>query len=265
MKKRIILVVIFILVVLIIFLSVPSNSEESSKHYEITAHRGFSSKYPENTMQAFIKASDEQVDWIELDVQETLDDTIVVAHDINFKRTANVSKNIWQLTYAEISKINVGHYKGVEAYAPRLEEVIVWAKSKNVHLNIELKNNGHIKKWVGSVVDLINKYNYSDMVLVSSQNYNTLKKIKEYDSNIKTVYVCRKLGSSVDYYIYADIFSMRISEITADIVEEIHRQNKKIYAWVILDREEVLKMCNYDVDNMIVNDIEMVKEALKDC
>ena len=43
------------------------------------AHRGFSGKYPENTMAAFIGAKKQGANWAELDVQQTKDGYIVVS------------------------------------------------------------------------------------------------------------------------------------------------------------------------------------------
>ena len=44
------------------------------------AHRGFSSKYPENTLLAFEKAIEVGVDGMEFDVQLTKDGEIVILH-----------------------------------------------------------------------------------------------------------------------------------------------------------------------------------------
>ena len=45
------------------------------------AHRGFSGKYPENTLLAFEKAVEAGAQGIELDVQLTKDGEIVIIHD----------------------------------------------------------------------------------------------------------------------------------------------------------------------------------------
>ena len=54
---------------------------------KIFAHRGYSGKYPENTILAFKKALDIGVGGIELDVHKTKDGKLVVIHDENIKRT----------------------------------------------------------------------------------------------------------------------------------------------------------------------------------
>lgn len=61
---------------------------------QVTAHRGASVFYPENTMVAFEGARDMGAEWIELDVQQSRDGQIIVIHDTNFKRTTGVDAKI---------------------------------------------------------------------------------------------------------------------------------------------------------------------------
>lgn len=266
MRKVLIITAAIVLIACIKFLAVPTKKITIvKKRYEVTAHRGYSEYYPENTMEAFIEANNAGADWIELDVQETKDGVVVVTHNANFKNTANVNKYVYNMTYKEVSKLNVGYYMKKEAKVPRLEDVLIWAKENKVRLNIEFKDNGHIKNLIKSTVDLINKYSYREMVIVTSQNYDFLKQVKEYDGNMKTAYVGRKLGKEIEEYVYADIFSIKKTELTPEIVREMHSYNKQVYVWTIIDVEEVKMMCEYDVDNMIANDIKLVKDALKNC
>ena len=53
------------------------------------AHRGYSGKYPENTMLAFRKAVEAGADGIELDVQLTRDGEPVIIHDELVDRTTD--------------------------------------------------------------------------------------------------------------------------------------------------------------------------------
>ena len=58
---------------------------------KIFAHRGFSGKYPENTMLAFEKAVEIGVDGIELDVHLTKDNEIVIARlEVGFHLRADL-------------------------------------------------------------------------------------------------------------------------------------------------------------------------------
>ena len=53
---------------------------------EITAHRGASGKAPENTMAAVLQAIADKADWVEIDVQESKDGVVIVAHDSDLKK-----------------------------------------------------------------------------------------------------------------------------------------------------------------------------------
>ena len=71
---------------------------------KVFAHRGFSGKYPENTMLAFKKAEEVGCYGIELDVQLTKDDEIVIMHDETIDRT---TRNCVLLTATESLKENM--------------------------------------------------------------------------------------------------------------------------------------------------------------
>ena len=69
------------------------------------AHRGFSGKYPENTLLAFSKAIEEGVDGIENDVHLTKDGVLVVMHDELVDRTTNGKGYIKDKTYEELAQL----------------------------------------------------------------------------------------------------------------------------------------------------------------
>ena len=54
---------------------------------KVFAHRGFSGKYPENTMLAYRKAIEAKADGIELDIHESSDGQLVIIHDEKLVRT----------------------------------------------------------------------------------------------------------------------------------------------------------------------------------
>lgn len=68
-------------------------------------HRGlFDENFPENTAPAFEKAI-ELGYGIEMDVQMTADNVLVVYHDNNLKRVCGVDKDIRELTYEEVKEL----------------------------------------------------------------------------------------------------------------------------------------------------------------
>ena len=233
---------------------------EHTRKMEITAHRGASIKYPENTMAAFRGAKKLGADWIELDVQQTKDKQIVVSHDTNLNRVTGVNKDIIDMNYSEIKKLDAGSFfnkkfKGEKI--PLLKEVLEFAKKNNIRLNIELKPTGKEKNFEKQVVDLIKEYNFEDRCVVTSQVYNVLKKIKKYDKDIKTVYVMSIAIGKITDAKYADAFSIKATNVTETQVSRVHNAGKEVYAWTVNKEESINKMIDMNVDNIITDNIKL--------
>ena len=106
----------------------------------IIAHRGASGYEPENTLRSFRKAIGLKSDAIELDVQLTKDNKLVVIHDETVNRTTNGKGKVKDLTLRELRKLDAG--KGEKV--PTLEEVFNLVKRK-VKIHVELKGNNIAK------------------------------------------------------------------------------------------------------------------------
>ncbi len=232
---------------------------------EITAHRGASKKYPENTMSAFVGAEKQNADWIELDVQQTKDGQIIVMHDSNLKRTTGLNKSIWKMTYEEIEELDCGSWFSKEfegEKVPLLSEVIEFAKENDLKLNIEIKPTGHEKKFEESVVDMVNEYNFKNQCVVTSQSYSSVKKVKKYDETIKTVYVMGIAYGDVTKLKAADAFSIKSYYVTDDLVSAIHADGKKIYVWTVNREVDIQRMMGYSVDNVITDNVPLAKKCI---
>ena len=109
---------------------------------KIFAHRGFSGKYPENTMLAFEKAVEIGVDGIELDVHLTKDNVLVIIHDEDIKRTCNGEGLVRDMTYEQLKKFDASAtFTGVYGFCgiPTLKEYFDLVKDTDIITNIELK------------------------------------------------------------------------------------------------------------------------------
>lgn len=233
---------------------------------EITAHRGASVKYPENTMSAFVGAKELGADWIELDVQQTKDRQIVVSHDTNLGRVTGVNKDIIDMDYSEIEKLDAGSFfnkkfKGEKI--PLLSDVLKYAKDNNIRLNIELKPTGKEVDFEKQVVDLIKEYNFENRCVITSQVYSVLENVKKVDKEIKTVYVMSIAIGNITDAKYADAFSVEASNVNESLVNRVHNEGKELYAWTVNTEESINNMIDMDVDNIITDNIELGKELVE--
>ena len=76
------------------------------------AHRGFRSRYPENTMLAFRKAVEAGCDGIEFDVHLSKDGEAVIIHDETVDRTTDGTGLVGEKTFPELKALNASLHCG---------------------------------------------------------------------------------------------------------------------------------------------------------
>lgn len=113
---------------------------------QIIAHRGSSGTHPENTLPAFAEAIRVGASAIELDVQLTKDQELIVIHDETLERTTDGKGYVGEKTLAELKKLNSGSWFDERFSAtklPTLKEVVDLLTLRNYrgYLFIELKTD----------------------------------------------------------------------------------------------------------------------------
>jgi len=73
------------------------------------AHRGYASRYPENTLEAVLAAGEAGVTQIEFDVQLTRDGIPVVLHDASLQRTTGLKRSVFATDLAELSDLEANY------------------------------------------------------------------------------------------------------------------------------------------------------------
>lgn len=157
---------------------------------KVLAHRGYSSKAPENTMAAFQLAAEAGADGFELDVHLSRDGEVVVIHDETVKRTTGKKGKVRDLTLEEIRRLDAGSWFQ-EPFAgepiPTLDEVLALAADKGLWLNIELKNNKI--RYPGleqAVLERVDHYGMAEHTILSSFNHYSLRLVRELRPGVDT-------------------------------------------------------------------------------
>ncbi|BCN29493.1 glycerophosphodiester phosphodiesterase [Anaeromicropila herbilytica] len=221
----------------------------------ITSHRGNSIKAPENTLAALDYAVRDMSDYAEIDVQETKDGVIILFHDSNLKRITGINRNIWKVNYDDIKDIDIGSWfnkKFSDQRIPTLDEVLKFCNNK-IRLNIELKPHGNEKNLEKSVVSIIEENDFVNQCVITSFNYDSLKKVKKLNPEIKTGYILSAVYGKFYDLKYADFFSIEKSFITDKVVNEAHKRDKEVFAWTINSASYMKKMAKLGVDNIITD------------
>ena len=229
-----------------------------SKHkILITAHRGSSGEAPENTMSAYLLAIDMGSHYAELDVQETSDDVLILYHDTTYNRTAGVSANVWDLSYESIREFDVGSWKN-EAYRgepiPLLIDIIDSVNGRML-LNVEIKMNGHQDGLTEHVVQVLEDKDFIDQCIVTSFDFDAIDKVKKINPKIIVGYVFSKIPNNIDVFSAdVDLLSVKNIIVTPEFVHKAHESGKEVHVWgKVDDKEEMIRLRNLKVDNIITN------------
>ncbi|MGH1540417.1 MAG: glycerophosphodiester phosphodiesterase family protein [Arenicella sp.] len=112
---------------------------------QLIAHRGYSGRYPENTLLAYQAAYAYGGRWMELDIQLTEDLIPIVHHDVSLQRMAGVDLDIRRVKAKQLKKYSAFY---PERFADefvgngftKLKHLVKWASThKDIRLFIEIK------------------------------------------------------------------------------------------------------------------------------
>jgi len=220
----------------------------------VTAHRGSSKDAPENSLSAIRRAIEDGADFAEIDVQETADGVVVLLHDTDLMRIAGVNKKIWQLPYSEIKALDAGSWFSPDfrgEHIPTLAEALELARNK-IKLNIELKFNGQNKQLVGSVVQIIRDHDFDAQCVVTSLNYDELKKVEKLNPDLKTGFIIAKSIGNM-FRVDFDFLSLAAGMVNADVVAAARKRKMGVHVWTVNRPDGMSYFINLGVDNIITD------------
>jgi len=240
------------------------NIKNTKYNVDITAHRGASKQAPENTLAALKLAIDQGADYAEIDVKLTKDGHVILLHDSTLKRTTAINKKPSEFTLEEIKNLDAGSWFSSEFKGepiPTLEEAIKLCKGK-LKLNIELKGGYKDKHLVKEVIRLIKKYDTTDDNVVTSLEYDLINSVEKTDSSIITGYIMYMAFGDLNT-LNTDFYSLEISRISDLFINEAHLQGREVHVWTVNDKDVVTEAIDYGVDNIITDDVTLVKNHLE--
>lgn len=150
----------------------------------VIGHRGYSRRYPENTLISFEAAYAAGAAMIELDVTLSRDREVVVMHDAAVDRTTDGKGSVQSHTLESLKKLDAGSWFNARFAGqriPTLTEVLETFSPHglvNVEIKAEARENGNLHDGIEQRVwAILQKYDAVRRVLISSFDVRMLERI----------------------------------------------------------------------------------------
>ncbi|MET2949894.1 glycerophosphodiester phosphodiesterase family protein [Vibrio owensii] len=151
----------------------------------LIGHRGVAGKFPENTKVSVQAAIDLGLNWVEVDVQPTKDNVLVVCHDHTVNRCSNGKGRVDQMTLSELKALDFGRWFSNEfanESIMTLSELLELAAGNDLNLNIEVKVDHHSANDVAQMVaqTLLDGPLPKERILLSSFSHDVIRALHKH-------------------------------------------------------------------------------------
>ena len=222
----------------------------------VIGHRGASAYLPDNTLESFQRATDENADMIELDVRKTADGALVLYHDWYVQMDFAVSKPVAFATYDELKEFSrKRHFK-----LATLDDVLNQF-GHVIPLNIELKAGGYEKE----VIEIIKAYDAIGDVVLSSFFPWVILKLNDIEPRIKTGWIVgqeqvlflNRFGGPFVEALFgltkAESIHLHHKIISSGLIKRFHERGIAVFAWTVDDLEITRQLVDFGIDGIITN------------
>lgn len=226
------------------------------------AHRGSLTEAPENTLAAMKKALDHGARGIELDVQLTKDNELIIIHDHHFKRlNSDVPGHINDYILAEIKKIDVGSEFSEEFAGETLATLdeVLELVPRDIMLNVEIKNIPLLHDGIESrIIDCLKNQQREENVIISSFDHLALERVQaqapHYPLGLLFFY---RFIRPWDYAKQTglDVYSIHPNGVYLDqeFIDECHKSGYKVFPYTINREEDYEKLVAGGIDGVFSN------------
>ncbi len=213
------------------------------------AHRGYSSKYPDNTEIAFIKAAENGSGGAETDVRITKDGLLVVNHNDEVTFDDGTELLVAEATYEELTSKPLENDESDDVvYLCTFRRYLEIMRDNNMICFVELKGEFSDEK-VKEVFDTVSEVYDLSKCIMQSFDFNNLIKARgmfpdlplmlTYGSDEEGYKRCFDYGFSIDAY---------YGIITKEMIKEFHDRNLEVALWTVNDKDALDYCLSLGVD-----------------
>jgi glycerophosphoryl diester phosphodiesterase len=233
----------------------------------IISHRGDTSKYIENTIDAAKAAINLGATGLEIDVRQCSSGEIVVFHDFSLKRMFNKNGYVGRTSFKELKNYNYVRNEIQTEYTIDLLDDFFQRFKNTIKINLDAKTIHFFDfKFADQLISIINNHHLFHSIWISCFNPFLLQILKIKSKKIQTGYLFQRtawLHTAYDGIVYSDAWHPHFNNINKKFVNKARRLGKKIYVWTVNNIETINKIKNSPVDGIITDNVKLVREAVE--
>lgn len=229
----------------------------------VIAHRGAAGSAPENTLAAVEQAIVQGADFVEIDVQETADGTVVVIHDSDLMKIAGVPTKTWELRDDELTDIDIGSWFAPEfadQRVPTLSQVLALTRDRSRTV-IELKYYGHERRLAERVVETVEAADATSNVMLMSLSYDAVRRLNSLRPDWTVgLLVAKALGNLSR--VEADFLAVNAGMATRRFTRDAQAAGKRVFVWTLNEPADISRMVSRGVDGIITDHPGLARQIL---
>lgn len=216
-------------------------------------HRGISG-FPENSMRAFQAAFSRGFNAVELDVRQSKDGVVLVFHDADGKRLLGIDSAINEMRWSSLKNKCIS---GSQSDKILLLDMVLSTLPSKGYLYLDIKEPS--AALADSVISMVNKHSASAKVLVASEDFGFLMRIRRKAPEIMTVMETFNAGREWLYYLIPVKFKPDFYSGASTYVTEKHvaflKENKLLNRRIVFDvqKENIRKYQSMGLKHFIVD------------
>lgn len=291
-----------LLVAAVLSCSFACNMPEGSHRVEVHGHRGCRGLLPENTVPAFLKATELGCDWLELDVVLNAEGQVVVSHEPwmdhricldprgdTIPAARERDHNIFGMSQAEVVRYDCGTLQHPDfprqmnsrLHKPLLREVVdavrQLVKDRNLRMprfNVEIKSEPELyrshqptpDRYAGAVLNELRTLGLDKDCLVQSFDPEVLNALHGLAPEVMTALLVDNeegLDKNLARLTFPpSVYSPAKELVTGDLMASLRAKGIGIAVWTVNDTADMRRFIDMGVDGIITDHPDRLMELV---
>ncbi len=241
----------------------------------IVAHRGLSSRAPENTLASIRAALDVHAPMVEIDVHLTADDEVVAIHDRTLQRTTTGNGAVRSYALKELAAFDAGSWFDpcfAEERVPGLRDILALIGT-SADLNIEVKSypfhRVDPRHLAERTLDCVRHAGALGRVLFTSFDETVLSEVRRQERDAPIGLLNSRLRNvfrdpiETATTLGAAVFVCARQEFRKATLAQAHDRGMAMFVYTVNDPSDALRLADAGVDGIITDVADRMLSGLR--